>query len=148
MTHEMLAKARVNAKKAGYEHVEFRLGEIEYLPVADNSVDLIISNGVINLVSNKAQVFRVLHKGGKLSISDVVSAVALPDDVRNDLALHAGCLACATLLSDLQTYPAEAGFSEIRVEPRDESREFIKEWAPDRKLADFVMSALIRATKS
>jgi arsenite methyltransferase len=151
MTYEMLDKARHNAQRGGYRNVDFRLGEIEHLPIADNSVDQIISNCVINLVPDKAQVFRecfrVLRIGGRLSISDVVTSFPLPDDVRRDLALHAGCLAGATLLSELEAFLAQAGFSEVKIEPKDQSREFIKEWAPDRKLEEFVTSALIQAVK-
>ena len=151
MTYEMLAKARHNAERGAYKNVEFRLGEIEYLPVADDSINLIISNCVINLVPNKAQVFkecfRVLRRGGRLSISDVVTSFPLSEDVRRDLALHAGCLAGATLLSELEKILAAAGFSEIKIEPKEQSRDFIKEWAPDRKLEDFVTSALIQAVK-
>lgn len=151
MTPEMVAKARKNATKGGYEHVEFRLGEIEHLPVADGSVDVVISNCVINLVPNKAQVFkevaRVLRSGGRVTISDVVTSVALPEDIRKDLALYAGCLAGATLISDLERFLADANLVDIKITPRDESREFIKNWTPNAKVTDFIVSALIEARK-
>ena len=106
MTHEMLRKARANAAQGGYTQVEFRLGEIEHLPVADASVDVIISNCVINLSPEKAQVFRdafrVLKPGGRLAVSDVVATAPFPAEVQQDLALRAGCVAGASLLDDLE----------------------------------------------
>ena len=94
MTPEMLKLARENAKKSGYNNVEFRLGEIEYLPVADNSVDVVISNCVVNLALDKEQVFnelyRVLKKGGRLSISDVVAITEIPEAFRKDLDMISG----------------------------------------------------------
>jgi len=151
MTPEMLAKARGNATRAGYTNVEFRLGEIEHLPVADNSVDVIISNCVINLSPEKQKVFddafRVLKPGGRLAISDVVATAELPEEVKNDLALHAGCVAGASLISDVEDMLGKAGFGSIRIDPRNESREFIREWAPGRHVEDFVVSATIEAVK-
>lgn len=151
MTAEMVAKARENSSKNGYKNVEFRLGEIEYLPIADSIIDVIISNCVINLVPNKEQVFReayrVLRSGGRIAISDVVTSVELSESVRKDLALFAGCLAGATLISDLDKYLKSCGFVDIKITPKDESKEFIKEWAPNSKLEDFVVSALIEAKK-
>jgi len=99
MTPSMISKSRLNAEKGKYANVEFRLGEIENLPVADNSVDVIISNCVINLSTNKPRVFaemhRVLKPGGRLAISDMVASGPLPEKVKNDLALYAGCIAGA-----------------------------------------------------
>jgi arsenite methyltransferase len=151
MTVDMLAKARRNAEKGNYANVEFRLGEIEHLPVADASVDVIISNCVINLSPEKAQVFReayrVLKLGGRLCISDVVTGAPLPEEVRRDLALHCGCLAGASVVDELRAALDSAGFSEVQIQPKDESREFIKEWAPGLQLEDAVVSALIEAIK-
>jgi len=151
MTHEMLAKARANARKAGYANVEFRLGEIEHLPVADASVDVIISNCVINLSPDKPQVFRdafrVLRSGGRLAISDVVATAELPDAVRQDLALYTGCMAGASQIGELETMLRDAGFADIRIAPKDASREFIRAWAPDRRVEDYVVSATIEAVK-
>ncbi|MDH5485793.1 MAG: arsenite methyltransferase [Gammaproteobacteria bacterium] len=151
MTPEMLSKARNNAEKGQYTNVEFRLGEIEYLPVADNTVDVIISNCVINLSPNKAQVFkdafRVLKPGGRLAISDVVSSTELPEHIKNDLFLHSACVAGASLISELEAIMKAAGFEDIKIQPKDESREFIKDWAPDTRIEDYVVSATIEAVK-
>lgn len=151
MTHEMLAKARENARTAGYANVEFRLGEIEYLPVADASVDVIISNCVINLSPDKPQVFReafrVLQAGGRLAISDVVATAELPAAVRQDLALYTGCMAGASQIGELEAMLQGAGFVDIRIEPKDASREFIRDWAPGRRVEDYVVSASIEAVK-
>jgi arsenite methyltransferase len=151
MTHEMLRKARANAEKSGYTHVEFRLGEIEHLPVADASVDVVISNCVINLSPEKAQVFqdafRVLKPGGRLAVSDVVATAPFPDEVQQDLALRAGCVAGASLLDDLEGMLKDAGFVDIRIQPKDESRTFIREWVPGTNMADYLISATIEALK-
>jgi SAM-dependent methyltransferase len=151
MTPDMLSKARANAVKGLFENVEFRLGEIEHLPVADGSVDVIISNCVINLSPNKPQVFkdafRVLKSGGRLAISDVVATVELPNEMRNDAGLIAGCMGNASLIAELEQMMADAGFEQIRIEPKDESREFIKDWAPGHSITDYVVSATIEAVK-
>jgi SAM-dependent methyltransferase len=151
MTPDMLAKARNNAEKGQYNNVEFRLGEIEHLPVADSIADVIISNCVINLSPNKPQVFRetfrVLKSGGRLAISDVVATIELPEEMRNDEKLIAGCMGNASLIEDLETIMQDAGFIDINIQPKDESREFIKDWAPGRGVEDYVVSATIEAIK-
>ncbi|MFN2348348.1 MAG: arsenite methyltransferase [Thioalkalivibrio sp.] len=151
MTPAMISKARANADKGGFSNVEFRLGEIEHLPVADNSADVIISNCVINLSPNKPQVFheafRILKPGGRLAISDVVAGTELPEEMKNDPALHAGCIAGAALLPELESMLQAAGFIGIRIIPKDESRDFIRDWAPGRGVEDYVLSAHIEATK-
>src|SRR5215831_1695692 len=151
MTHEMLRKARANAAQGGYTQVEFRLGEIEHLPVADASVDVIISNCVINLSPEKAQVFReafrVLKHGGRLAVSDVVATAPFPDEVQRDLALHAGCVAGASLIDNLEGMLRDAGFVNIRIQPKDESRTFIRAWVPGTNIADYLISATIEGIK-
>jgi len=151
MTPTMISKARNNANKAGFSNVEFRLGEIEHLPVADNSIDVIISNCVINLSPNKAQVFRdmfrILKPQGRLAISDVVATIELPEDMRNDKKLHAGCMAGASLIEDLHAMLADAGFEKTEIIPKDESRDFIRDWAPGSGVEDYVVSAYIQAIK-
>lgn len=151
MTPTMISKARTNAEKGKYNHVEFRLGEIEHMPVANDTVDVIISNCVINLSPDKKQVFneafRVLKPGGRLAISDVVASTELPDEIRDDLALYSGCMAGASQISELQSILEENGFENIHIEPKDESKEFIKDWAPGRGVEDYVLSATIEAVK-
>jgi arsenite methyltransferase len=151
MTADMVLKARRNARTGQYANVEFRLGEIEFLPVANASVDVIISNCVINLSPNKPQVFReafrVLKTGGRLCISDLVTGAPLPEETRQDVALHCGCLAGASVVEDLKAALAAAGFSGVTIQPKDESREFIKEWAPGLQLEEVIVSALIEAVK-
>ena len=151
MTPDMLSKARANAAKGQYGNVEFRLGEIEHLPVADATVDVIISNCVINLSPDKAQVFRdayrALKPGGRLAISDVVATVELPEAMRNDAALIAGCMGNASLIEELESFMLGAGFTDVHIEPKDDSREFIRDWAPEHNVTDYVVSANIEAIK-
>jgi arsenite methyltransferase len=151
MTPEMVAKARENARKAGFDYVEFRLGEIEHLPVADASVDVIISNCVINLSPDKPAVFRdafrVLKSGGRLAVSDVVATAVLPESWRDNMRLLSACISGAADVDSLSQMLADAGFVEIDIRPKEESREFIREWEPETALEDYVLSAAIRATR-
>lgn len=151
MTPSMISKARVNAEKTDYRNVEFRLGEIEYLPVADNSVDVIISNCVINLSPNKLKVFkeaiRVLKPGGRIAISDVVATSEFPEDIKNSLSLYSSCISGASMIDELESILVNAGFHEIEITPKDESREFIKDWAPGSSVEDYVVSAHIKGIK-
>ena len=151
MTPEMVHKARENAKKAGFQNIEFRLGEIENLPVADETIDVILSNCVINLSPDKPRVFReifrVLKPGGRISISDVVAVADLPDDIKNDLALLSGCVAGAASVLDIKKMLVDAGFTNISIKPKEESRELIKTWQPGSNIEDYVLSATIEATK-
>ena len=151
MTPAMVSKARANADKGGYRNVEFRLGEIENLPVADATVDAIMSNCVINLSPNKPRVFadayRVLKSGGRLAISDVVAFAELPADIRRDMTLFTGCMAGASLITEVEDMLKAAGFQQIRVAPKDESKTFIRDWAPGTAVTDYVVSATIEAIK-
>jgi SAM-dependent methyltransferase len=151
MTPDMLSKARANAAKGGYANVEFRLGEIEHLPVADASVDVILSNCVINLSPDKAQVFRdafrVLRPGGRLALSDIVALAPLPDELRDDPALYTGCITGAAGVDELRVWLQAAGFTDVRIVPKDTSREFFAQWAPGRTVEDYVASATIEARK-
>jgi SAM-dependent methyltransferase len=151
MTHEMLKKARENAGKVGANNVEFRLGELEHLPIADNAADVILSNCVINLVPDKAQVFRetyrVLKPGGRLAVSDVVNTTPLSPELLADTALLCGCIAGAAPVDQIKAWLAEAGFTDVRIAPQPESREMIATWAPGRGIEDFVASATVEARK-
>lgn len=151
MTPEMLAKARSNADKAGFKQVEFRLGEIEHLPVADATIDVIISNCVINLSPDKPSVFReafrVLKSGGRLAVSDVVAMAPIPAALKDDWELYTGCVAGASIVDDLHTILADAGFRNIHITRKGESRDILDNWFPGRGVADFVASAHIEAVK-
>src|SRR5438552_11663600 len=119
MTHEMLAKARANAERVGAANVEFRLGEIEHLPIADNTADVVISNCVINLVPDKEQVyreaFRVLKPGGRIAIADVVNTAPLPAELASDASLLCACLAGAATTRQIEGWLAAAGFVDINI---------------------------------
>ena len=119
MTPDMLDKARENAKNGGYENVEFRLGEIENLPIADNAVDIIISNCVINLSPDKERVFqeafRVIKPGGRLAVSDIVILEELPDFIKNSVDMYVSCVAGALLKEEYLGLIEKAGFSKIEV---------------------------------
>ncbi|MFC1868197.1 arsenite methyltransferase, partial [Thermodesulfobacteriota bacterium] len=134
MTPEMISRARMNKKKAAVENVEFRLGEIEHLPVGDNMADLIISNCVINLSPEKIQVyqdaFRVLKPGGRLAVSDIVAQKPLPEDIQKDLALVSACIGGAATIEDTQKMLKQAGFENIFITPKKISQELIDEMLP------------------
>jgi len=121
MTPAMIDRARANQVKMGLENVDFRLGEIEHLPVADNSVDVIISNCVINLSPDKPQVFnetyRVLRPGGKIAVSDIVTSGPLPENVKANLSAWAGCIAGALDVNDYMVTMEAAGFVDVKLEP-------------------------------
>ncbi len=153
MTSEMVTKARKNAEKVGATNVEFRLGEIEHLPVADNSADIIMSNCVINLSPDKQSVYRetyrILKPGGRLSISDVLATSTLPDEVKKDLALVAACVGGAETIDETKTLLRNAGFQDIKIKPKENSRELISKWSPSKSenAWDYVVSANIEAVK-
>jgi ubiquinone/menaquinone biosynthesis C-methylase UbiE len=151
MTPEMLARARENAVKIGTSNVEFRLGEIEHLPVADSSVDVIISNCVVNLSPDKRQVFkdayRVLKPGGRLVISDVVATTEMPDQMREQAALLTGCIAGAEHIDKIRGLLEEVGFNEVKIELKARSKELVSGWFPGSGAENYVASADIEALK-
>ncbi len=151
MTAEMVRKARAHAATLGLANVGFRLGEIEHLPVADARVDVIVSNCVINLSPDKAAVFReafrVLRPGGRLAISDVVAIAALPDGLQRDITALTGCVAGAIEAEAVEALLRAAGFVDIRVTVRPESRAFIRDWLPGSGIEAYVASATIEAVK-
>jgi SAM-dependent methyltransferase len=161
MTDDMLALARENQRKAGAENVEFLKGEIENIPLPDNAVDVIISNCVINLSGDKDRVlkeaFRVLKPGGRFAVSDVVTRGAIPEQIRRDVLLWAGCIAGALDESDYRAKLAAAGFEAIGIEPTriyniDDARTFLTGEGIDvdaiaRQVEGKFMSAFVRAKK-
>lgn len=151
MTPEMISLSRKNAEKGNYTNTEFRLGEIEHLPVADSIIDVIISNCVINLSPEKEKVFseahRVLKPGGKLAISDVVLINPIPQELKEDPSLFSGCVTGASTISELESMLNNLGFEEICIEPILKSKEFIKDWVPGRAIENYIVSANIMARK-
>ena len=151
MTPEMIQLARENTQKGDYKNIEFRLGQIENMPVEDNSVDVILSNCVINLSPDKEAVYqeayRVLKEGGRLAISDMVASGEMPPEIKNDLSLHSSCVSGALQVDELQEILEGAGFVNIRIKPKDESREFINKWTPGIPIEEYVLSATIEARK-
>jgi len=161
MTDEMLALANENKRKAGAENVEFLKGHIESIPLPDNTVDVIISNCVINLSADKDRVlreaFRVLKPGGRLAVSDVVTRGEIPAEVRQSILLWVGCIAGALEEQEYRDKLSAAGFGQIEVEPTriyhiDESRDFLSREGIDvdaiaPQVDGKFMSAFIRAVK-
>lgn len=149
MTPEMVSKARSNARRVGAENVEFRLGEIEHLPVSDATADVVLSNCVINLSPDKAAVFReafrVLRPGGRLAISDVVATAPMPKALEESVEARTGCVAGAAPVDLLRRLLTEAGFEAVRIDVRDDSRAIIGRCLPGAQ--DYVASALIEGQK-
>lgn len=167
MTPEMIEKAQANARKGGYSNVDFRLGELEHLPAADNSVDVMISNCVINLTPDKAAVFReafrVLKPGGRLAVSDMVLLKELPDVVKQSVAAYVGCLSGAIMKDAYVATIRDAGFDDVRIVEEssfpldymasDPSAQAIRDsinLTPDelRDLADSVVSIKVAGKKA
>lgn len=151
MTPSMISKARENTIKGKYNNVEFRLGEIENIPAQDNFADVIISNCVINLSPEKQKVFndsfRVLKSGGRIAVSDIVATAELPDDIKNDIALYTGCISGASTVNEIDKMLKKSGFVNIEIKPKNESTEFIREWAPGTSIYKYIISASIEAVK-
>ena len=158
MTPDMVDKARAGAAKAGHANVEFRLGEIEHLPVADRVADIVISNCVINLVPDKGQVFRdafrVLKPGGRLMVSDIVLLAELPEAVRQSVASYVGCLSGASLKDDYLAAIEAAGFADVKVLEENSfpvealvndptAQAVAKELGLDREAAERIMSNVL-----
>jgi ubiquinone/menaquinone biosynthesis C-methylase UbiE len=151
MTPDMVGKARQNAEKMGVKNIDFRLGEIENLPIADNNADIIISNCVINLSPDKQGVYRealrVLKPGGRLVISDILTTVKLPDEVQKNLALVTACIGGAATIEDTEKMLKGTGFQDIKITPKNVNRELIREWIKGKKVEDYIVPAYIEAIK-
>ena len=152
MTTEMIERARANARKVGAANVEFRLGEIEHLPVADASIDLVISNCVINLSPDKRQVFReawrVLRPGGRFLVSDLVLRRPLPEALKTSVSAYVGCIAGASLREEYLQYARDAGFTQVEVVEEKTYAGFDTEsTAAFVGVADAVVSMQVRASK-
>jgi SAM-dependent methyltransferase len=149
MTPDMVTLARTNARKVNATNVDFRLGEIEHLPVADASIDVILSNCVINLSPEKSAVygeaFRVLKPDGRLSISDVVATAAIPNELLNQAAALTGCIAGAASIPQIKATLKAAGFVDVQVKIVEHSAEIVGSWLPG--IEKFVASATIEARK-
>ena len=151
MTPDMISRARLNAEKVQSDNVEFRLGEIEHLPLPNGQADLIMSNCVINLSPEKQKVYheayRVLKPGGRLAISDIVALQPLPDSIKSDLEMVSACIGGAATVADTENMLKRAGFEDIRIVPEKVSQEIVDEWLPGSKAGDFVAPASIEARK-
>jgi ubiquinone/menaquinone biosynthesis C-methylase UbiE len=151
MTAQMIRKAVRNAKQGHFNNIDFYLAEIEPLPLPTESVDIIISNCVINLSQDKFQVFkeayRVLKPGGRLAISDVVAISAMPEEVLADLSLHSACIAGAMHPDQLNQYLQDAGFRQIALLFHDHSKELVSTWSAEIKPETFIQSTYIKAQK-
>lgn len=151
MTPEMIERARLHAEQAGIFNVEFRLGEIEHLPLADASVDVVISNCVINLSPDKRAVFkeafRVLKDGGRLIVSDIVQQNDIPETMKEDLRLIVGCIGGAAPVRDLEEELRHAGFEDVRIAIQDKRKNGWLDHRPKVRAEEFIISATIEARK-
>ena len=151
MTPEVLSLARRNLARWNVKQVEFRLGEIEHLPVADASVGVVISNCVINLSPDKPRVFkeafRVMKPGGRLAIEDIIATEPLPEEMRKDDTLYCNCIGGAVTIVELKKMLKKAGFIKIMITPRMESRDLIRQWAPLPGADKYIVSATLKAVK-
>jgi len=151
MTPEMINKANENAKKRNFTNVEFKLGEIENLPLENDTVDVIISNCVINLSPDKSKVydeaFRVLKNGGRLAVSDIVSKQPMTEEMKQDSESYCACISGASSVSEIETMLKKSGFEDIKIEPKSDSSEFIKNWSDKFASENYVVSASITALK-
>ena len=151
MTPDMISKARKNAEKVNLSNVEFRLGEIEHLPVANESVDVIISNCVINLSPEKQKVlneaYRILKHGGRLAFSDIINLKELPKELKEDLNLYGACISGASSAQSLELMLGNAGFKNIRITPKMIHDENSSGSLFENEFDEYVISANIEAVK-
>lgn len=151
MTQDMINRARENIAHNKITNVTFELGQIESIPLQDSSVDVVISNCVVNLSPEKQKVlseaFRVLKKGGRLCISDVVATNTMPECIRKDISMYTGCISGALAIPVLEKMLCAAGFQAVRIDVKEDSRSYIGKWAPGTGVEDYVASAQIYAEK-
>ena len=151
MTPEMIAKASKNAMSTGDSNIEFRLGEMEQLPIEDDSIDVILSNCVVNLSQQKERVFqeayRVLRAGGRLSISDIIARKPLPKRIQTDIGAIVGCIGGAVTKSEIERTLQYAGFEDIRISVNEESQKMNSQCCGDNSLDEYIASATIAAKK-
>ncbi len=151
MTPEMISKANENAKRRNIVNVEFKLGEIECLPLENDAVDVIISNCVINLSANKSKVydeaFRVLKIGGRLAVSDIVSKQQMSDEMKQDSESYCACISGASSMTEIKNMLKKSGFENIKINPKYDSSKFIKNWSDKFASENYVVSAEITALK-
>ena len=151
MTPDMINEAREIARDNNFKNVEFRLGEIENIPAADKTADVIISNCVINLSPDKPKVYREAHRvlkaGGRIAISDVVKKKEFPEEIKANLENYSSCITGAITVEKLREYLKEAGFSDISIEPHDSSEEIVSNWNNDFNVENYIYSANISAYK-
>lgn len=152
MTPEMLAKARSNLKRSGMNNVEFRLGEIEALPVGDAQVDVILSNCVVNLSPEKgrvfAEAFRVLKPGGRLALSDICSRGELPKELKESREMVSACIGGAAPIEEIRALLEQVGFEQIELEPLEGSEAMVQSWTPEIDLQGRLVSVAIAARKA
>ena len=151
MTPEMVSRARNNAAQAGLSNVEIRLGEIENLPVADGTIDVILSNCVINLSPDKDRVFqeayRVLKPGGRLAISDMLRTADMPPAAQLDMSWYTACVAGACSIDELRAMLERAGFESVRIRLAEDNKPRLEEWITGASVEDYTASASIEAIK-
>ena len=151
ITQEMIKKAKYNAASGSFTNTFFQLGKIEHLPLKSNSIDVVISNCVINLSTDKGQVFhetfRVLKPGGRLAVSDVIALTDLPDEIRNDLDLYSSCFSGAMEHNKLNNLLQAVGFSKITINFDEKGQDITQSWSLQQNPGDYIRSASIKATK-
>ncbi len=151
MTEEMVEAARRHAAEAGHRNITIHHGQIELLPVDDASVDVVISNCVVNLSPDQPtvwrEVFRVLRPGGRVAISDIVATQPLPEQLKDRPDLLCGCVSGAAARDDLKRWRNEIGFEAVRLEPREAHGRSISQWLPDDTSGAEVISTMIHARK-
>jgi SAM-dependent methyltransferase len=151
MTFEMVRKAKKNAISGSYTNTFFHLGQIEHLPIKNSCIDVIISNCVINLSTDKAQVFleayRVLKPGGRLAVSDVIALTDLPDEIKNDLELYSACFSGALEQKKLANLLEAVGFSDICFDFDGKGQDITQRWSLKHDPGDYIRSASIKAVK-